>query len=942
MRQTYVALDIETTGLQPTTSEIIEVAAVKFQGHQVLDTFHSLVNPRQALSPFIQAFTGITVAEVEAAPPFAAIAHQLAAFLQGYPLVGHNISFDLAFLSNQGIEVSGLTYDTLGLARLFQPSLPEYNLASLTRHLGISFPVQHRALPDALATKDVFLALLERVAQFAPGLLGELNRLAPKAKLALEPLLQEFVAAVPAVHQTLEPSGLRREKRVQAAPPLARVDPAELLDEEHLAELLGPDGALARQLPSYEYRREQVQMAQAVTQALNESRHLVVEAGTGVGKSLAYLVPAALYALLNNAPVVVSTNTINLQEQLMSKDIPQTIEVLKATGIGSKATGAAGLRVALVKGRSNYLCLRHWALLHRADELPPEEVRTLIRIAIWLHSTQTGDRAELNLNNREAALWNRICASPQACPLECSPSLQEVCFLLDARRIAESAHVIVVNHALLLADLATGGQILPPYEQLIIDEAHHLEAEATEQLGFRATLRSVLDLLERLGRGDGEAPFPGLLDDARDAIKGSKLEPPVRRDLEILMSSILARLAPAREGALQLFSALARFLVEQVDDQGDYERRLRITPSKRVQPTWSEVENAGDVLGLVLRDLEVRLARLAAALESLSPEPLARQGIIAGELAVLLRSLAETHGHLGQALAEPQSDAIYWLAGGSVSGSITLSSAPLHVGPILERRLFSQKRSAILCGATLSIEGHMGFIKERLGLEYERELLLGTSFDHAASTLVLLAKDLPEPSRASYAEAIHAAITKLCLATRGQALVLFTAHASLRAAYEAIKNPLAVQGINLVAQGIDGSPQQIAATLRDNLRTVALGTASLWEGVDVVGEALSLLVVTKLPFSVPNDPIFAARSELYDAPFDQYAVPQAVLRFKQGFGRLIRSNTDRGAMVVLDPRLHTRRYGQAFLGSLPPCNIVALPTTQIPAAVVEWLGVGGG
>jgi len=254
--------------------------------------------------------------------------------------------------------------------------------------------------------------------------------------------------------------------------------------------------------------------------------------------------------------------------------------------------------------------------------------------------------------------------------------------------------------------------------------------------------------------------------------------------------------------------------------------------------------------------------------------------------------------------------------------------------------LYSQKHTTVLTSATLSVEGHFGYVRQALGLSEANELLLGSPFDYAQSTLVLVPEDLPEPNQSGYVKAVQQSLIELVRASGGRALVLFTSHGSLRAAHEGIKRALEEEQILVLGHYIDGSPRQLLQGLRENPRTVVLGTASFWEGIDVVGEALSLLVIARLPFSVPDDPIFQARSELYDDPFNEYAVPLAALRFKQGFGRLIRRKTDRGVMVVLDGRIHSKRYGEAFLGSLPECTLQKVTARQMPGLVAGWLGDG--
>jgi len=272
---------------------------------------------------------------------------------------------------------------------------------------------------------------------------------------------------------------------------------------------------------------------------------------------------------------------------------------------------------------------------------------------------------------------------------------------------------------------------------------------------------------------------------------------------------------------------------------------------------------------------------------------------------------------------------------------VSIGSAPLDVAPILQERLYADKRSIVLTSATLTTRGSFRYIRQRLGLDDARELLLGSPFDYQQAALILLPTGLPEPNHRDYPPTLQRALVELCQASQGRALALFTSHASLRATHAAIRGPLGEQGLAVLGQGIDGTPQQLLEALKRKAKTVVLGTASFWEGVDVVGEALSLLVLARLPFSVPSEPIFAARSAQFEDPFNEYALPQAVLRFKQGFGRLIRSKTDRGVMVVLDRRIKSKAYGRAFLESLPPCQVEEAPLDELPQRIAAWLGEKG-
>lgn len=935
MNQMCVSLDLETTGFDPHSDEIIEIGAVKFRGREVVDTFHTLVKPYRLLPYRIQVLTGIAQEEVDAAPPLAVVLGDLIAFLGDHPIVGQSVSFDLSFLSEKGVSLSNPVYDTFELATILLPTLSEYSLAAVAERLGISSPIQHRALPDAMVAKEVFLALLDKARELDLSIVAEINRLTraidwslapPLRQIEREKLRDAFSRGVGLNLGELEVN-VRSQEREERLVPASQRKP---LDLERLTEILAPQGLMARAFTGFEHRPEQVEMMRAVAEALNQSQNLIVEAGTGTGKSIAYLLPAVFFALENNLPVVISTNTINLQEQLMAKDIPDLMKALEGY--------FTGVRYAQLKGRSNYLCLRRWNLRRRNEDLSLDEVRFLLRILVWAATTQTGDRGELTLRGDEELLWHRVCSQGESClGPKCGYQKREQCFLYGARRKAEGAHVVVVNHALLLSEIAAGSKVLPPYAHLIIDEAHHLEEEATEQWGFQVAERHLVDYLDRLSQRSEGDNYRGLLFELGSHFRGSSVPAKAQEEMEALAGVIHTATEACRDRVLEFFNALWRFLEAHTEGQGEYERRLRLTRAIRSQPDWSHVELAWENLSLALQNIEAGLSRLYSLLEPFSDANILDYENLMIELLALIHGSGELRSQLNSAVSHQEEENIYWASLRERGNILCLYAAPLHVGPILEERLFSQKECVLLTSATLSTEGHFQYIKEQLGLKDTAELLLGSSFDYMNSALVYIPDDIPEPGQPGYQQAVEQVLMDLSRATQGRIMALFTSYAALRASYGALWASLRGEGILVLGQGIDGAPKRLLETFKTCSKTVLLGTSSFWEGVDIVGEALSVLVMARLPFNVPSDPVFAARSELFDDPFNQYAIPQAVLRFKQGFGRLIRSKSDRGVMVVLDRRVKSKFYGDVFLGSLPLSRVKSGPSRNLAREVLAWL-----
>ena len=943
MPRTYVALDLETTGLQAERDAIVEIGAVKFRGDQVIDTWSSLVNPNRPIPHKIERLTGIAQNQVERAPSLHSVLPALVRFVGEHPIVGHNIRFDLAFLQRAGVTAPPPALDTFELACILMPYASRFSLGKLMDELGIEFPTRHRALDDARAAHALFIALLNRAGKLDQKIIQEIARLGDKSdwplKYAFQDLLRDkarnafapgtigaqLAAKGAAQDETL---GLlfSRDPKEQPLKPKASNAP---LAVDALAYLLGPEGAFAQNFADYEHRPPQVEMMRAVANAFDDGATLLVEAGTGTGKSVAYLVPALYWAAQNNQRVVISTNTINLQDQLYLKDIPDLRQILPFE-----------FKAALLKGRSNYLCRRRLDTLRKSDKLTAEEVRVLAKVLAWLPSTTTGDSAELTLMGAENQVWSRLSSDPDHCSVEhCALRQENKCFFYRARDKAESAHVIIVNHALLLSDMATENRVLPEYKYLVIDEAHHLEARATEALSFDASRSSLEIMLRGLANERG-----GLIGNLAGSLRHSDVPQQIKRDVQDVFDDVAQDVDRAHRGVYDFFNALDGFLEQQEQLPGEsdsaYDRQIRLTPARRAQPDWSRIEIAWEEFGARLTKARDGMEKIYAAWSELDEFDVPSQPELEQELSFAMRRVSETRAAMEALITKPQANGIYWATINKNNGDITLHAAPLFVGDLLQKQLFAGKDATILTSATLCVDKSFHHLKSRLGIgDWADELAVGSPFDYAAAAMVYVPIDIPEPGQSGYQKGVEAALIDLFRATQGRALALFTSHSQLQATYRAISRPLEEDDIIVIAQNLDGSRRQVLETFKTQERTVLLGTRSFWEGIDVAGEALSCLVIARLPFSVPSDPIFAARSETFDDSFAQYAVPEAVLRFRQGFGRLIRTKNDRGIVVVLDRRVLSKNYGRIFLESLPPVSKYQGPLKELPGFAAKWIQV---
>jgi len=958
MPRIYVALDIEATGMDPERDEIIEVAAIKFREEQVLERFETLVQPRRPLPLSVSSLTGLTMRDLRRAPSFAQVATRLRQFVRNYPIVGQSPEYDLQMLAAHGLELRNQVYDTFRLATILLPDLPAYSLAGIAARLGISVAQQHRAMADVETTMAVFLGLCDLLREYDPETLQRLAAYTAQAGLpeseVFEAIYRELAeqgigalggalaerlrTSVPGANHAAELVFLLPRER---PPRLEPTGQAPRFDLQWMAGLYGPEGPFAQALPNYEFRSGQVTMAQAVTRAFNEGGQLLVEAGTGTGKSLAYLLPAVLHAVERGETVVVSTDTLALQDQLYAKDLPLLRRALEAAAERDpRLARAAQFRATVLKGRANYLCLRRWFLRQREPFQSRAEALLAAKITAWLPQTETGDRAELHLTQDEQVAWAQVAESEGAClPNRCLFQRRNQCFLYRARATAEGAHIVIVNHALLLSDLLAESRVLPPYRHLVVDEAHHLIDEATQQFGFQVMQDDIRELLHRTLVLDHLGRFAGALGELWSALAQvpEARARAVAQELGEKLTEWWPRVENLQRHTEQLFLLLGNLAQQHPVENGGYDRQIRITEALRHETLWSAVEEIGHEVTTQLRTLVSGLHWASLRLEDLPEAVRDELSELMTELDVLERRARAIHDQLQEVLFQPRAERVYWLTWRPQPASVSLHMAPLEVASLLQEYLFSRLETCILTSATLTVERSFDYIRQQLGLADADELVVDSPFDYASSTLLCLAEDIAEPGEPGYQRQVNETLISLLRATRGRALVLFTSHSALQAAYRAIKRPLEQEGILVLGQRLDGSPRQLVERLKARPETVVLGTNAVWEGVDVPGEALSVLVIVKLPFAVPSDPVFAARCEAYADPFHEYAVPQAVLRFKQGFGRLIRSTRDYGVCVVLDRRIVTRRYGQLFVQSLPPCTIRRTATVQIPRLAQEWL-----
>ncbi|OEU73372.1 MAG: helicase [Desulfuromonadales bacterium C00003068] len=731
-------------------------------------------------------------------------------------------------------------------------------------------------------------------------------------------------------------------KVVEACPPQAQ----QLLKPETLAAHLGPEGPLAQHLGNYEERPEQLRMALDCADAFNHDKLATIEAGTGTGKSLAYLIPAILWSLGNEEPIAISTNTINLQEQLIRQDLPLLKKAIKQD-----------FQAVLVKGRSNYLCLRRLDNAYREPDLfNNEHTSDLENLRSWATDTKGGSKDELNIVPA-SQVWNEVCCEMDQCPRTRCPHYTR-CFFHKARRRAAHADLLIVNHSLLMSDLAVRSQtenysaaaVLPPYSRIVIDEAHHLEDAATRNFSIRISEFSFSRILNRLchPRKQERGLLPQLLSSLAKELPDT--EAILYDSLYTQIEELVSRCRQLRDNSRQQFqSQRDAFCQRKEQSSPRNDLRWRITTTEAQTSDWKKLRKSLNPLAKESAEIAAKLERLLKECNKNLPDKTAE---------VLIGSLTDTQGVCDR-LAGLSNDlnllltlddhACTWVEATPGLGRnremvLWLNMAPINVAHTLKRALYDRFRTIILTSATLTTNHSFNFFNQRSGLDLcppERctERQLESPFDFANQAVIAVPTDIVEPNHDHFATMLSEQVEAAVRASHGRTFILFTAYTLLKKIYNQLDAPLNAHGFHCLCQG-QAARHQMIEQFKHGDGNILFGTDSFWEGVDVPGRSLEQIIITRLPFRVPTEPIQIARSEAIEQqggnPFMLYTVPQAIIRLKQGFGRLIRHRNDRGVVLILDKRVISKRYGRLFLNSLPPAQQIKAPAAEIQQTLTTF------
>lgn len=705
------------------------------------------------------------------------------------------------------------------------------------------------------------------------------------------------------------------------------------LDADNLVQIIHPGGPVSKKLSGYESRPQQEEMIRSVAGAFNEDLIAVIEAGTGTGKTLAYLLPSIRWALQNKERVVVSTNTINLQEQLIKKDIPFLQKVLPDT-----------FTAVLVKGRSNYVCLRKVHEIKGELDLhsDEEDKAELLQLLAWAEKSQDGSKSDLGMLPRDL-VWEKIAAEGDTCTRSRCPHFRD-CFVNKARRHAARAHLLVVNHHLLFADLAIRYQIgsmseaavLPPYERIIFDEAHHIEDVATNYFGDRITRAGILRMLSRLHR-EHKQVFKGHLHTALNKLNRVRgvVDADLCRKIEI---AITTRLVPEVIALHESTHVLMDHIYEAVKAFAQESQNTEI--KLRLLPEVAQALLVDSGLSRLIKEYTDSLHELAGSLGQLTGLLKRAQEQAGEDWASVIIEIKAAADRLDEAAAvieevvfKQDEENIRWIEvrpGYRSRNIVRFQSSPLDISHMMKQAVYDMFGTVVMTSATLAVEGSFDFLGQRIGLNREDEarrtsLLLPAPFDYQKQAILCVPMDIPDPNTRTFADELAKMIYRAVSISQGRAFILFTSYGLLNIIYRQLAESLKMLDITPLKQGEENRDQLLNRFRRDK-SSVLFGTDSFWEGVDVEGEALENVIISKLPFKVPDEPIIQARYEAIERgggnAFMEYAVPLAVLKFKQGFGRLIRRKTDRGSVIIFDNRVVLKNYGKRFLNSLPPCRVV--------------------
>jgi ATP-dependent DNA helicase DinG len=945
----FAVLDLETTGDQAAKDEIIQVGLVIINDDfHIEHTYGSFVKPGVSIPPFIRSLTGITDEMVAEAPSLDDVMTAMVPLLADAVLVAHNAAFDVGFLQRALTKTGYAPYDgrildTLDWLRVLFPTLTSYQLSYVSGAFDVGHNRPHQADSDAEATAHIWIRCMEKLFSLPLMTLQRLGFLFAHPDVSSHDAAW-FLEEVIAWKEQQGDETLVRSHRQFAL----GVDDWTTEDDEERERITEDFEAfnaemkrrIRERMPDYEERPAQEQMMQEVSNALHDERHLVIEAGTGTGKSLGYLVPAIHFARSTKEKVVISTHTINLQEQLRHKELPMLHEL-----------SPAPFRSAVLKGRSHYLCLRKFEGKVNIQDFPNEREDRVIasQMVVWLGETLHGDEEELNLGQKGGEFWGHVASDADSCLNRACPWFRK-CFYHRARNEANAADVIITNHSLLFTDVKAEHRILPAYERLVVDEAHHFEDVASQHLGVELSYFGMVGPLTMLLKDSRTGQLPLL-----QSLMGQHPNPKTEGWADRI-GALYSDIVKVKETWDELFDALYDRLIARAAassmEGGSVTVRLK---SDQLPHDWNTFLAMEDNVYLTLTSILKVIDKLISEGKE-EAEDFGLESLFT-DLSGTVKDAYRARDSLRLLIKADDTNMVYWVEGNPnfKSRSLRFHAAPIDVSHLMREFFWERKDAVVMTSATLTVEKSFQYVKSQLGLldktgaESDSRLhtvQLPSPFKYRDQALVLIPRDFPGLKGANadpiFMERLISSLVEAAIVTNGRMLVLFTSHKMLKQTHGPLREALQLHGIHVLGQGVDSSNRsKLTRLFMQAEAAVLLGTSSFWEGVDIPGDALTCLVIVRLPFQPPNHPMVEAKSEFLKArnenPFTKLSVPQAVIRFKQGFGRLVRTANDRGIVLIFDTRVIETSYGKHFLYSLPGPKIEHLPSEAIPARMQEWL-----
>lgn len=908
-----IVLDTETTGLSHRDNELIEIAAARLRGREIVERFDTFVKPSGLIPEEITKLTSITNADVAHAPSAVEAVEALAEFTGGCPVVAHNAAFDRGFIEMVpgGADVSDIWIDSLALSRIALPRLASHKLSTMAELFGCE-SVSHRANADVEALCGVWRILLCGLCDLPAGLMRRLADMHPEVPWSYRPIFSFLAAEEPDAAFSLP--DVRRELLQDDAESetgtAARADADELahLDvptREEIEESFAPGGLVNRMYQGYEPRAEQVQMAVEVRDALATSTHRVIEAGTGVGKSIAYLVPMAEMARRNKVTVGIATKSNNLADQLMYHELPRLAREMDA-----------GLTYCALKGYDHYPCLRKLERLARAHEIktnrdPADTLTAIAVVYAFACQSPAGDLDGLGIRWRSVNKPD-LTTSSRECSRRLCPFYPDKCMVHGARRRAARMDIVVTNHSLLFRNVAADGKILPPIRHWVVDEAHSIESEARRQWAVRVSADESRSVFERLG-GDRTGALGKLardlaLSDAATLFMG----------LTVKASSTTQRASLAMA---ELFDAV-RELVRSVRADGGYDNaNMWIGNDLRKSMVWGGFEEVGRT---ALDALDEAAKNLASLVETVAEE---KPDLVA-DVADGQRRMAEMRDGLRLILDGVDERYVFSCQVNRrlKAGGECLTAERLDVGEALAEDWLPEVHSAIFASATMTVSDSFDHFRHAVGLDRlssssSRSIHLDSSYDFDRNMAVVVASDMPDPrNRTAYLDSLERLLCDVHIAMGGSTLTLFTNRRDMEELFDRVEPRLAQHGLSLDCQRRTTSAKTLRDRFLSNEKSSLFALKAFWEGFDAAGDTLRCVVIPKLPFSSPSDPLSCERGVREDRAWARYSLPEAVLEVKQAAGRLIRTSTDAGVLVLADSRLVSKGYGRKFLDSLPAAH----------------------